>query len=148
MKVILLEKIHNLGNIGDHINIRNGYARNYLIPQGKAVTANEDNIKHFNEIHKELKITEAKHLINIKKRASILENLHITIKALAAKEGKLYGSIAINEIFAAIMEAGYEVKLNEIILNNPIKVLGDYNVFLKLHEEVTIKIKLSIISGE
>jgi len=149
VNVILLDKIHRLGNLGDKVSVKAGYGRNYLIPQGKAVPANAANIALFEvrkaELEKELAVKSAA----AKKRAVALEQLQLTIPMLASEEGKLFGSVGVTELCDAINAAGVEVVKQEIQLpNGPIREIGDHSVELHLHHgEVIATVKVAVIIG-
>ena len=150
MKVILLERVSNLGELGSIINVKPGYARNYLLPKGKAVIANKENILYFNERQEELVKISTDKLQFAKQRAEKLHGLNVTIAARAGEKGKLYGSIGSNEIFLAIKNAGVDVDKDEIHLPNGVfRMIGDYIVSLRLYnKDVTTNINLSIVPGE
>lgn len=149
MNVILLDRIHKLGNLGDQVNVKAGYGRNYLIPQGKAVPANAKNIAQFElrkaELEKEAAIKKAE----AQKRATVLESLKISIPMLVGEEGKLYGSVGVTELTDAIIAAGGDAAKQEVQLpNGPIRAIGDYVVELHLHHgEVIAKVNVSVIHG-
>jgi large subunit ribosomal protein L9 len=149
MEVILLEKIRNLGNIGDQVKVKTGYGRNFLIPEGKAVSATKANIEKFTKIRAELEQAAAVALEAAKERAAKLENLAVTISAKATEEGKLFGSIGTSMIVEAIKDAGFEVKKSEINLpNGPIRQTGEHVVHLLLHSDVTAIVKLNVVPTE
>ena len=146
MNVILLEKIGKLGSLGDQVTVRPGYARNYLIPQGKAVRATSQNIAVFETRRAELEKKSAEMLQAAKVRAEALTSLIITIPARAADEIKLYGSVGTHEISAAINAKKINVHKSEIRLpNGPIRQLGEHEISVQLHSDVNAVVKLNIV---
>src|SRR3990167_3083151 len=147
MEVILLEKIRNLGGIGEKVKVKRGYGRNYLIPQGKAVLANAANLAAFEARRAELEKHEQETLATVKKRAESLSVLTITIPVKASEEGKLYGSIGSREIAEAIEAAGCAVERREVDLpEGPIRQVGEHPVILQLHSDVTVKLLVQVIA--
>lgn len=145
MEVILLEKVANLGGLGDKVNVKPGYGRNFLIPQGKATAATEENIAIFEERRAELEKAAAEALAAAEKRAEALNDLAVTIKARAGDEGKLFGSIGTSDIASAVTAAGQEVHRNEVKLpEGPFRNLGEFEVMIQLHSDVDATIKLNI----
>lgn len=145
MHVILLEKITHLGGLGDKVSVKPGFARNYLIPQGKAVPATEANIVKFEQRRAELEKAAAEKLQIAQKRAEAVNSLNLIIKARAAEEGKLYGSIGIHELAEAIAQAGIEIHKSEIHLpNGPLRQIGEYEVLVQLHSDVNINLKVVV----
>lgn len=149
MNVILLDRIHKLGNLGDKVNVKAGYGRNYLIPQGKAVPANAKNVALFKERKAELEKEAATKKVAAQTRAAALEALAITIPMLVSDDGKLYGSVGVTEIVDAIVAAGAEAAKQEVQLpNGPIRALGEYAVELHLHHgEVIATVKVTVVNG-
>ncbi|HEX4894834.1 MAG TPA: 50S ribosomal protein L9 [Solimonas sp.] len=137
MEVILLEKIKKLGDLGDTVKVKPGFGRNYLLPQGKALPATEANRKVF-EARKADLIKKAGDSLNAAKaRAEKLAGKTVTIKALAADEGKLYGSVGPAEVVKAAGEQGIELQKSEVdMLSGPIRQIGSYTVAVRLHTEV------------
>ena len=145
MEVILLEKIANLGSLGDKVSIKNGYARNYLIPQGKAVIATAKKIAEFEVRRAELEKAAAEKLATAQKRAEALSKLSITIAHKAGDEGRLFGSVGTHAIADAIVKAGVAVEKQEIRLpHGTIRHLGDFDVDIHLHTDVNAKIAIKI----
>ena len=137
MEVILLEKIANLGSLGDKVSIKNGYARNYLIPKGKAVVATEKKIAEFEVRRVELEKIAAEKLAAAQARADALSKLHITIEHKAGDEGRLFGSVGTHAIADAIVKAGVQVDKSEIRLpHGTIRHLGDFEIHVHLHADV------------
>lgn len=137
MDVILLEKIKKLGDLGDTVKVKPGFGRNYLLPQGKALAATDSNRKVFETRKAEL-VKKANESINAAKiRAEQLAGKTLTIKALAAEEGKLYGSVGPAEIVEAAEAAGLSLRKSEIdMVTGPIRAIGTYTVAVRLHTEV------------
>ncbi|EKD92104.1 MAG: Ribosomal protein L9 [uncultured bacterium] len=149
MKVILQEKVVNLGNVGDQVNVRAGYARNFLLPNSKAVLATESNIIAFEARRAELEKKSIEMLTAAKKRAENFENFVLTISSLAGDEGKLFGSIGPREIAKAATKTGRELEKSEIEMpEGPIRMLGEQTISLHLHGEVSAKIKVIVIAEE
>ncbi len=147
MQVILLEKVGKLGNLGDKVNVKPGYGRNYLIPYGKAVPATAANVADFEARRAELEAAAAEKRSSAEARAEKLAELAITIEANAGDEGKLFGSIGTRDIAEAITAAGQEVSKSEVRLpNGVIREVGEYEVDLQLHSDVTQAVKLSVVA--
>lgn len=146
MNVILLERMGNLGDIGDEVAVRAGFARNYLIPKGKAVRATAENRAVFEERRADLEKAAAGQLALAQGRAAQLEGLALTIVVKAGEEGKLYGSVGTQDIADKITESGIEVSRSEVRLpEGVIRAAGDYEIDLQLHSDVTVTIKVSIV---
>ena len=149
MQVILLEKIHNLGDLGDQVRVKAGYGRNYLLPQGKAVPATEKNVAKFEVRRVELEAKAADTLQAAEARAAKLEGLEVVIEAMASEEEKLYGSVGNVEIAEAMDKMGHEVEKREILLpDGPIRQLGEYEIQLQLHGDVSAAIKVVVKAAE
>lgn len=148
MQVILLENVGKLGELGDQVNVKSGYGRNFLIPFGKAVPATETNIAEFEQRRAELEAAAAEKQGAAEKRAEALNELVVTIAANAGEEGKLFGSIGTRDIAEAVSSAsGTEVVKSEVLLpQGVIREVGEYEIDLKLHPEVTTTIKLSVVA--
>jgi large subunit ribosomal protein L9 len=138
MQIILLEKVRNLGDVGHQVNVKNGYGRNYLIPQGKAVPANKANIEYFKQKRAELEQAEKAKYEKALERADKLKKLDkVVVYARASAEGKLYGSVGPAILSEAIAEAGVTVERREIELPfGPLRYLGDYEVNVVFHSDV------------
>lgn len=147
MEVILLESIGKLGQLGDKVSVKGGFGRNYLIPQGKAVPATEENVARFEERRAELEKAEADKLAAAQARADELNDLEISVVAKAGDEGKLFGSIGTRDIADAITEAGITVEKSEVRLPaGVIRTIGEFEVALQLHPEVTANMKLTVVA--
>ena len=147
MEVILLEKVANLGTLGDKVKVKAGYGRNYLVPYGIAVPATETNLKAFEERRVELEKAAADKLVSAKARAEALEGASFTISSKAGDEGKLFGSIGVRDIADAVSTSGTEVEKSEVRLpEGPLRVVGEYDIELQLHSDVVVEIKLSVVA--
>ena len=145
MDVILLEKVKNLGDLGDTVKVKPGYGRNFLLPQGKALPATPANLKVFEARKADLLKKATDSLSAAKMRAEQLGGKTLTIKALTAEEGKLYGSIGVSDVVRAAQAAGLDVKKAEVDMpTGPIRQLGSYAVTLRLHTEVEASITVTI----
>ena len=145
MELILLSKIENLGSLGDVVKVKSGYARNYLIPYGKAQSATPENIAKIEQRKQELEQKLSEEIAAAKQRLSKIEDTVIPIMANVSPEGKLFGSVGIAEIAAAILEScGEAVEKNEICLpDGPFRELGEFAVLIKLHADVQTMIQTS-----
>lgn len=148
MQVILLDKIGNLGALGDQVSVKAGYARNFLFPKGKAVPATKANIESFEARRAELEAKVAEELAASQARAEKLEALaEVTLVSKAGDEGKLFGSIGTRDIADAISAVGLEVAKSEVRLpNGTIRETGEFDVAIQLHSEVTTTIKVIVIA--
>ena len=144
MEVILLERIARLGGMGDVVKVKNGYGRNFLIPNKKALRASEENKKVFEERKHIIAEENAKAKAIAEKRAEKLKDMKLVIVRQASQEGKLYGSVTVRDIAEALKEAGHEIPKSEIVLTTTIKTTGEYPVRLMLHAEVVTPITLSV----
>ena len=145
MEVILLEKVENLGSLGDRVHVKPGYGRNFLIPSGKATPATEEHIKAFEARRAELEKTAADGLSEAEARRDKIGDMIITIKAKAGEEGKLFGSIGTADIAAAIVADGVEVERSEVRLpEGAFRQLGEYRIQLHLHSDVNTELTLVI----
>lgn len=147
MEVILLEKVANLGSLGDKVKVKSGYGRNFLVPYGKAVPATADNLKAFEERRADLEKAAADKLADAQSRAEALEGQSITISSKAGDEGRLFGSIGVRDIADAVTAAGTEVEKSEVRLpEGPIRAVGEYEIELQLHTDVTVIIQLAVVA--
>jgi large subunit ribosomal protein L9 len=148
MEVILLEKIANLGNLGDKVNVKAGYGRNFLLPKGKATAATAENVATFEARRAELEKAAADRKASAETRAAQLSELEVTITATAGDEGKLFGSIGTADIADALTASGVEVAKSEVRLpNGTIRQIGEYDVAVHLHSDVEATIKLVVIAA-
>ncbi len=146
MNVILLEKVNNLGDLGEQVNVKVGYGRNFLIPQGKAVSATADNVAKFEARRAELEKTAAEKLTAAEVRKDALGKLTITIAQKAGEEGKLFGSVGTTDIASAITEAGVEVSKSEIRLpEGALRHIGEFEIDVEFHTDVIATIALEIV---
>jgi large subunit ribosomal protein L9 len=146
MQVILLEKVRNLGSLGEEVRVKSGFARNFLIPYGKAVVANEDNRKKFESRRAELEAAQLDALGKAQARAEKLSGATVQIVRKVGEDGKLFGSVGIRDIVEAMTAAGFEIERSEIHLDRgPIKEIGDHEISVSLHAEVNIKIHVSVV---
>lgn len=148
MQVILREEVKALGQMGAVVNVKEGYARNFLIPKGLAVEANVNNVKALE--HEKRKIQErAKKLrTGAEGLAARISETALTIKAKAGEEEKLFGSVTAMDIAEALKTAGLDVDKKKIVLDEPIRRLGNYTVTVKIHSEVSAQLNVSVISEE
>ena len=145
MQVILREKIRRLGNLGESVNVKPGFARNYLVPTGRAMIANKDNLAKFEAERAELEQKAAEVLNAAKARAEKLQGLSITINASAGAGGKLFGSVGTRDIADAINAKGVHVEKYEVRLpHGVIRQVGEYQVDLHLHSDLDVSIKVTI----
>ena len=145
MKVILLEKIHNFGNLGDTVNVKAGFGRNYLIPYGKAVAATPDNLAKFEGRRSELEKIARDKLSASEKRAENFKDVKLLIKAQSQEEGRLFGSVGVREIVEALSAQGLAVERKEVILHSgTIHEVGEFDVILMFHGDVAVNIKVVI----
>ena len=145
MEVILLEKVGRLGTVGDKVNVKSGFGRNYLLPQGKAITATAANVADFEARRKELEATANDKFVSAKARAEQLAELVVTLKAKAGDEGKLFGSIGARDIANAITDAGVKVSKAEVKLpEGTLRDLGEYDIDVQLHIDVIQAVKLVV----
>lgn len=147
MNVILLEKVGKLGSLGDSVTVKAGYGRNFLIPFGKAVPANDANVAEFETRRAELEKAAAEKMAEAEKRAATLNDLAVTIVSKAGDEGKLFGSIGTRDIADVISAAGVEVTKSEIKLpEGSLRSVGDFDIAVQLHSDVTAIVKLTVVA--
>ena len=147
MQVILLENVANVGKLGDLVNVKSGFARNFLVPQGKATVATEDNIAKFEERRAELEKISAEKLQSAQERAKKLEGQVIEIASRASDEGKLFGSVGVFEIANAFSEKGMDLNKSEVRLpEGPLKDLGEHEVEISVHSEVVFNVTVNVIA--
>jgi large subunit ribosomal protein L9 len=145
MEVILLEKVANLGNLGDKVSIKAGYGRNYLVPKGKAVAATAEKIKEFEARRAELEKAAAEKLAAAQARAEAIGKLNVVITNKAGEEGKLFGSVGTHDIAEAITTAGALVEKHEVRLpEGVIRHIGDYEITINLHTDVDVTVPVKI----
>lgn len=146
MELILLEKIQNLGDLGDLVKVKAGYGRNYLVPQGKAALATKENLEQFKVRRAELEAAAKDKLGQAIARQTSLADVSVEITANASDEGNLYGSIGPREISAALSDIGHEVNKSEVIMGEgPLRHIGEFDVVLHLHTDVEAVIKVKVM---
>lgn len=149
MEIILLQKVDNVGGIGDRVRVKSGYARNYLIPQGKATLATAANIAKFESRRAELEAKAAGELATAQARAKKLEGLKIKIEMQAGTEGKLFGSVGTLDIAEAVGKKGVEIERSEVRLpDGPLRVVGEHQIELHLHADVNVGLTVVIEAAE
>jgi large subunit ribosomal protein L9 len=146
MELILLQKVTNLGGLGDKVNVKPGYGRNFLVPQGKAVPATATNIAEFEKRRADYEARSNEQLAAAQARAAKLEDQSITLKANSSAEGKLYGSVGPREIAEAFTAAGFALNKSEVVMGEgPIRKTGEFEVLVHLHADVELKVKVEVI---
>ena len=149
MEVILLEKVRNLGNLGDKVQVKAGYGRNFLIPQSKAVFATAKSIELFEQRRAELEKKAQQSLSTAEQRAAKLNDLTLVISAMASDEGKLYGSVGVNEIKDALIEKAVEISKREIVMpEGPLHSVGNYVVEIHVHSDVIANLQIEIVAAK
>jgi large subunit ribosomal protein L9 len=145
MELILLEKVTNLGNLGDKVNVKPGYGRNFLVPQGKAVPATAANLAGFEARRAEYEAKAEASLDDANKRLAALEDASVTIYANASTEGKLYGSVGPRDIAEALTKAGTPVGKSEVVMGEgAFRAVGEYEVVVHLHADVETTVKVIV----
>jgi large subunit ribosomal protein L9 len=148
MEVILLEPMKNLGKSGEKVEVKNGYARNYLIPRGVALRANKENLAVYESRKAEIDKQNAEKQAAADKVAKKLNGVEITIIRQAAEDGRLFGSVTVREIAEQIREKGFEIDSKSVDLLNPIRAIGVYKVLVSLHAEVNVEVSVNIARSE
>lgn len=147
MQVILLQRIVNLGKLGETVDVKPGYGRNYLIPQGKALPATQANIEKFEARRAELEAQEAAEIARAQERAEALRDVNVIMRARSGDEGKLFGSIGTRDIADALTRSGLEVDRSEVKMpDGAFRQIGEYNVDVQLHHDVSVSILVTILS--
>ncbi|MFZ5723761.1 MAG: 50S ribosomal protein L9 [Pseudomonadota bacterium] len=147
MQVILLERIANLGSLGEVVKVKPGFGRNFLIPQGKAKPATKENIAEVEKRRAEFEAAAAAHLAAAQARAEKLNGLAVTLAAKAGDEGKLFGSVGTRDVAEAIGRAGVEVQKSEVLMpNGAIRNTGEYDIVVRVHSDVEATIKLAVVA--
>jgi large subunit ribosomal protein L9 len=147
MEVILLEKVHNLGKLGDRVNVRPGYARNFLIPGKMAAPATEANVQRLEAMRADLEKAQAEALAKATDRAESIKGTEITIAAHAGDEGKLFGSVGTGDIADALTSAGKAVEKREVRMPaGPIRMVGDHEIELHLHADVDVTVIVHVVA--
>ncbi len=148
LEVILRRKVENLGDVGDVVSVRPGYARNYLLPQGLAYAATEQNRRRLEQERAAALLAEERDLSNARVLAERLEGASITFSMLAGEEGRLYGSVGPRDIAAQLSEQGFDVHGRHVVMKEPIKALGVYSVPIRLYPEAEASIKVWVVKRE
>ena len=148
MQVILLDMVQNLGALGDTVNVKPGYARNYLIPGGHAVVANDENRAVFETRRAELEAQQADVSARAKARAKGLEGVSVSISRKAGDEGKLFGSVGATDVVEALEAAGHQVERSEVSVPESIRQLGEYSIEVRLEADVHVSIQVLVVVEE
>lgn len=147
MQIILLEKIANLGTLGDQVSVKPGYARNFLFPQGKAVPATKANVEQFETRRAELEAQADANLAEANVRKEKIEEIELSVAVKAGDEGKLFGSLGNRDIADLASQAGVEVAKSQVRLpNGPIRNVGEFDITIQLHAEVSAVLKLHVVA--
>ncbi|MCP5382978.1 MAG: 50S ribosomal protein L9 [Kordiimonadaceae bacterium] len=144
MDIILLERVTNLGQIGDVVKVKNGYARNFLLPQKKALRATKANIAHFEAQRKEIEANNLKAKSEAEAIAAKMDKVSVVLIRQAGESGQLFGSVSARDIAVELEEAGYKVDKSQVILNRALKTLGLYDIALRLHAEVEVNVTVNV----
>ncbi|KJV27806.1 50S ribosomal protein L9 [Luteibacter yeojuensis] len=148
MELILLEKVKNLGNLGDKVKVKPGYGRNYLLPTGKAARANAENIAAFEARRAEYEAKAKDQLAGAEARAAKLDGVEVTIEVNASPEGKLFGSVSTRDIAEALTAQGYDVDKAEVIQSEgPFRNTGEFDVIVNLHADVQQTVKVKVVGA-
>jgi large subunit ribosomal protein L9 len=149
MELILLQKVTNLGNLGDKVKVKPGYGRNYLVPQGKATAATAENVAEFEKRRAEYEAKANQLLSGAEARKAQFEGASVTIKANASPEGKLFGSVGPRDIAEALTAAGTAVEKSEVVMpDGPIRHIGEFEVQIHLHADVHTVAKVVVVAEE
>lgn len=149
MELILLQKVKNLGNLGDKVNVKPGYGRNYLVPQGKATAATASNIAEFEQRRAEYEAKANQQLAGAEARKAQFENASVTIKAHASPEGKLFGSVGPRDIADAFTAAGSALDKSEVVMSEgPLRHVGEFDVVVHLHADVNSTVKVIVAADD
>jgi large subunit ribosomal protein L9 len=149
MQVILMEKVANLGNLGDVVKVKDGFARNFLIPQGKAKRATEQNLKAFESRRAELEKAQNEQLAKAQERGTKLDGLTIQVTQKAGPDGRLFGSVTNYDIVEALNKQGHEVERAMVRMpQGPLKQVGEFPIQVALHTDVTVTIKVSVLGEQ
>lgn len=148
MEIVLLERIEKLGQMGDVVKVRPGYARNYLLPQKKALRASKENLEYFKRQRVQLEAANLKRREEAEQVAGRMGGLAIIIVRQAAEGGQLYGSVTARDIAEAVKEAGFTIQRGQVQLNQPIKTLGSHSLTLALHPEVGVGVTVTVARSQ
>lgn len=144
MEVILLERVEKLGHIGDVVKVKDGFARNFLLPRKKALRANEANRKVFEANRERIEAENAARRVDAEKESKTLEGVSVTLIRQASNTGQLYGSVAVRDLVEVLTADGHKVNKSQVVLDRPIKAIGVYEVKVALHPEVSVTIKVNV----
>lgn len=144
MDVILLERVEKLGAIGDVVKVKDGFARNFLLPNKKAMRANEANRKVFEANRARIEADNAAKRADAEKDAGSFKDVQVTLIRQSSNVGQLYGSVAVRDLVEALIEAGHKVSKSQVVLDRPIKAIGLYDVKVQLHPEVAVTVKVNV----
>lgn len=149
MEVILLQKVANLGNIGDRVKVKPGFGRNYLLPTGKATVATPEHVAAFEARRAELEAKAETELASARERSAKLEGFTLTMTAKAGNEGKLFGSIGTADIAEACRAAGHDIERSEVRLpGGPLRMVGEHTVTLHLHADIDVALPVTVVAEE
>ena len=148
MQVILLERVEKLGQMGDQVTVKPGFARNFLLPQGKALRATADNIQRFETERAQLEAQNLERRSEAESVADKMGDLTVVIIRAASESGQLYGSVNARDVAEAVSEAGFSVGRSQIVLDKPIKTLGIFDVRVRLHPEVSKSVSVNVAQSE
>ena len=149
MEIILLQKVANLGNIGDKVKVKSGFGRNFLLPQGKATLATPLNVAKFEERRAELEKAARDQLVSAEERSGALKDYKLVVRSKAGTEGKLFGSIGTADIAEALTREKFNIARSEVRLpNGPLRTVGDHVVNLHLHADVDVPLAVTILAEE
>jgi large subunit ribosomal protein L9 len=145
MRIILRQEVENLGSMGDIVEVKDGYARNYLIPKGWAVPATKQTLRQFEEEKKRLLLKENKERRAAEALAEQLSKISITAHVAVGEEDKIFGAVTSQDVAQLLQEKGFDIDRRKIVLEEPIKALGIYEVSIKLHSDVVAKVKVWVV---
>lgn len=148
MEIILLERIEKLGQMGDVVTVKGGFARNYLLPQKKALRATKENLAFFETQRKQLEAENLQRKDEAQQVADKLDGLKIVVIRSAGESGQLYGSVNARDIAATVTEAGFTIQRNQVVLERPVKALGLFDVRVRLHPEVSATVTANVARSE
>ena len=148
MQIILLERIENLGPIGDVVTVKDGFARNYLLPQKKALRANDANRQVFEANRERLEAENAERRDEAAKTGSTVDGAEVVLIRASSNSGQLYGSVNVRDIAAALQEQGFEVDKRQVVMGSPIKAIGMHDVTIQLHPEVRVTVKANVARSD
>lgn len=148
MDIILLERIGNLGNIGDVVAVKDGYARNFLLPQKKALRANDANKKVFEANRERLEKENAERRGDAEKQGEKVDGVEIVLIRAASNAGQLYGSVNVRDVVAGLADKGHEIDKKQVVMGHPIKTLGMHEVTIALHPEVHVTVKANVARSD